>query len=297
MNPSAPAALARAATPATLLLAVLGMALASDVDAREPPAVLDDDCWRLTFEEPFDALDLLDEESGEGRWRTRYIWGRDTIINRERQYYIDPREHGLSPFEVEEGVLSIRARRTPAELAARVGDQPYVSGVLTTERSFSQKHGRFEARAQVPAGRGLWSALWLLPSFERWPEGVAVLPEIDIMEFLGHTPRTLHTTLHTNQGGALSSHGYEHLAPRGLDEDFHLYSVVWTEETVRWYLDGRAVASHPTPADFTRPVHFLLNLAVGGGWPGDPDAGTRFPADYRIDYVRAWEPSGRCAAD
>lgn len=254
---------------------------------------LDDSCWKSTFVEDFDTLDLRDESNGEGRWRTRYIWGRDTIINRELQYYIDPDEHDASPFSIDDGILTIRASRTPAGLADRVAGQGYVSGVLTTEKSFAQKYGRFEASAQVPSGRGLWSALWLLPSFESWPEGVAVLPEIDIMESLGHTPGTLHTTLHTNQTGELTSHGYETKVD-DLSMDFHLYSVVWTPETVTWYLDREAVARHPTPDDFSRPVHFLLNLAVGGGWPGSPDANTQFPAEYLIDQVRAWEASDDC---
>jgi len=282
------------------VLGALTLAAGIGSATADADAPLEDACWRLTFEEPFDTLALLDESETDDRredgvrWRTRYIWGRDTIINRELQFYLDPDEHGLSPFDVSDGVLTISARPTPAALAGRVADQPYVSGVLTTERSFAQKYGRFEARARVPAGRGLWSALWLLPSFERWPEGVAILPEIDIMEHLGHERRTLHTTLHTNQTGELTSHGAEHDAGVDLTADFHLYSVVWTPETVRWYLDRQPLFSHPTPADFTRPVHFLVNLAVGGGWPGSPDASTEFPAEYRIDYVRAWEDSGRC---
>ena len=271
-------------------------AVAPTAAVTEEPPALEERCWRETFVDGFDALDLYDEASGEGRWRTRYIWGRDTIINRERQYYLDPVEHGFSPFEIADGVLTISARPTPASLAGRVAGQPYVSGVLTSERSFAQKHGRFEARVRVPSGQGLWPALWLLPTFDTWPEGVAVLPEIDIMEILGHETDTLHTTLHTNQSGALTSHGYAHRAGTDLADDFHLYSVVWTPQAVHWYLDERPVASHPAPADFTRPVHFLMNLAVGGGWPGNPDASTAFPAEYAIDHVRAWESSGLCAS-
>ena len=295
--------------PAAVTALALAVALTPTARAAAPPdAPLDDACWTLAFEDDFDTLELRDEGGGrpgvdpgarissaaDGRWRTRYIWGRDTIINREMQYYVDPLEQDVSPFSIDEGVLSIRARPTPAALAGSVAGQPYVSGVLTTERSFSQMYGRFEARAQVPDGRGLWSALWLLPSFGRWPEGVAVLPEIDILEHLGHEPRTLHTTLHTNQSGELTSHGQAHDAGVDLSADFHLYSIVWTPERVVWYLDREPLFSFPTPSDFTRPVHFLMNLAVGGGWPGPPDASTRFPADYRIDYVRAWKASEDC---
>ena len=218
------------------------------------------------------SLSLWDDAKAaadqQGLWRTRYIWGRDTIINNELQYYLDPTQQSYSPFETNNGILSIKAMPTPDELRASVNGQPYVSGVLTTEKTFAQQYGRFEVLAKVPEGQGLWSAFWLLPSFEQWPEGVAVLPEIDVMEHLGHQRNTYHTTLHTNQTGPLTSHPYDHTMKQALVDDFHLYSVVWTPQFVSWYLDGQWKVSHPTPRDFTRPVHFLLNLAVGGNWPG-----------------------------
>ncbi|NND91918.1 MAG: glycoside hydrolase family 16 protein [Granulosicoccus sp.] len=265
------------------------------VSAQTGKQPLNDSCWELSFEDSFDELSLWKEESSEGLWRTRYIWPRDVIINEEQQFYIDPQVHGVSPFTVVDGVLSITATPTPAALQDKVSGQPYISGVLTTEKSFNQKYGRFEVSAQPPKGQGLWSAFWLLPSFNQWPEGVAVLPEIDVMEHLGHQPATYHTTLHTNQTGPLTSHPYHHSQGADLSDDFHLYSVVWTPESVSWFLDGQWKASHPTPEDFTRPVHFLLNLAVGGSWPGSPDATTEFPAKFRIDFVRAWNDNGACA--
>jgi len=73
-----------------------------------------------------------------------------------------------------------------------------------------------------------------------------------------------------------------------------LYSTVWTEKDVSWYLDGKLMATHPTPKDFTEPKHFLLNLAVGGSWPGSPNRRTKFPAHYQIDFVRAMQDSGAC---
>ena len=257
-------------------------------------APLNDACWDMSFSEDFDDLSLWDETTGTGRWKTSYIWGSDIVINNELQYYIDPDVHGLSPFAVKDGILQIIADHTPDSLLEKVDYRPYISGVLTTENDFSQQHGRFEVFAKVPEGRGLWSAFWLLPSFDQWPEGVAVLPEIDVMEHLGHQTRTYHTTLHTNQTGKLSSHPYDHTERQDLTKDFHLYSVVWTPERVDWYLDKQWKASHPTPSDFTRPVHFLLNLAVGGNWPGEPDRRTRFPARYSVDYVRAWTAQPNC---
>lgn len=258
------------------------------------PAELDDSCWVETFSDEFDSIDFWDAQTQTGQWRTRYIWDRNIIINNELQYYIDPVEHGVSPFSTDNGILNITADRTPQELIGKVEGQEYVSGVLTSENGFAQKYGRFEASAKVPGGKGLWSAFWLLPSFDQWPEGVAVLPEIDVMENLGNENRTYHTTLHTNQNGKLESHPYDHTFKTDLTKDFHLYSVVWTPEKVDWYFDKKWVASHPTPQDFTRPVHFLLNLAVGGSWPGNPDRRTKFPATYSIDYVKAFKDSGKC---
>ncbi len=258
------------------------------------PAELDDSCWVETFSDEFDSIDFWDAQTQTGQWRTRYIWDRNIIINNELQYYIDPVEHGVSPFSTDNGILNITADRTPQELIGKVEGQEYVSGVLTSENGFAQKYGRFEASAKVPGGKGLWSAFWLLPSFDQWPEGVAVLPEIDVMENLGNENRTYHTTLHTNQNGKLESHPYDHTFKTDLTKDFHLYSVVWTPEKVDWYFDKKWVASHPTPQDFTRPVHFLLNLAVGGSWTGNPDRRTKFPATYSIDYVKAFKDSGKC---
>lgn len=285
-----------AALLGALPLAMLGlsMTLTSSASAQSNRQPLDDACWNVSFDEPFDALSLRNEANPSGQWHTRYIWERETIINNEQQFYVDPDEHGHSPFSIDNGILSIEATVTPRALRGVVSGQPYVSGVLTTEKSFAQQYGRFDAYAQLPAGQGLWSAFWLLPSFDQWPAGIAVLPEIDVMEHLGHQGNTYHTTLHTNQTGPLTSHPYDHTVAENLTEDFHLYSVVWTPESVSWYLDGQWKASHPTPADFTRPVHFLLNLAVGGNWPGSPDGTTDFPAKFQIDYVKAFTANNTC---
>jgi len=278
-------------TPVVAMVALLSAVFALSLQAAEK---LDDKCWTPSFTENFDTLDLWDAGTGEGRWKTAYIWDRGVRINNELQYYVDPRIHAVNPFSVKDGILSIRADRAPTALQGETG-LPFTSGVLTTEKDFAQQYGRFDARVKVPAGRGLWPAFWLLPSFDRWPEGVAVLPEIDVMEFLGHELTSYHTTVHTNQTGELTSYPYAHNTRINLTLDFHVYSVVWEKDKLTWYFDGQEVASHPTPADFTRPVHFLLNLAVGGNWPGEPDKKTVFPADFQVDYVRAWTSSGACS--
>jgi|GEM_PF-3289340 len=200
----------------------------------DPEVPLDDACWEQGFVDDFDTLDLIGPDNPDGQWKPAYIWPADVIINQELQYYVDPAVLGdeHSPFSVTDGVLTIEAKPTPPALLGSVAGQPYVSGVLTTENGFSQRHGRFEALLKPPAGQGLWSAFWLLPSFEQWPAGVAVLPEIDVMEHIGHEPNTVHTTLHTNQNGTLESFPYDHTVGDDLTRGFHRYSVVWTAEAV-----------------------------------------------------------------
>lgn len=255
---------------------------------------LNNECWDITFFEPFDELSLASAENPEG-WTTQYIWDRSTIINNELQYYVDPREHLINPFSVSNGVLTISATPTPKNLLDTTDQQPYISGVITSRQWFEQKYGRFEVRAKVPKGQGLWSAFWMLPTHASWPQGVAVLPELDIMEHLGHQVGTYHTTLHTNQTGALSSHPYDHNQLGDLTDGYHLYTAVWTQEDVSWYLDGKYLVSHPSPQDFDNPKHFLLNLAVGGTWPGSPNQSTEFPANYSIDFVRAMALNNQCS--
>ena len=257
--------------------------------------VLDDTCWDLTFNEEFKQLSLWDPEKQQGRWKTDYIWDRDTIINNELQYYIDPNLHGESPFSIDNSVLTISATPTPAALKAKVKGSRYISGLLTTQKDFSQRYGRFEIRAKVPAGRGLWPAFWLLPSFDQWPEGVAILPEIDVMEFIGSEVQTYHTTVHTNESGELKSYPYDHNELGDLTQEFHLYSAVWDKDTISWYLDGQLMVSNRTPDDLHQPMHFLLNLAVGGNWAGSPDNTTTFPAEYQVDYVRAYSRLSKCS--
>ena len=246
-----------------------------------PPERISDGNWELTFEDNFDELDL-------GKYETQYIWSRDEIINNEEQYYIDPELHGASPFEIEQGILKIKAQRTPANLR-QTTTQEYVSGVLTSREEFSQFYGRFEVRAKMPEGDGLWPAFWLLPTHDRWPEGVAVLPELDVMEFISQEQSWYHTTIHSNVTGQSESVGNAISAGTNLSADFHDYAAVWGPEKIAWYFDGLKVFETDTPQDFNHPKHFLLNLAIGGSWAGSPSNNTMFPASFEIDHVKVYQ--------
>jgi beta-glucanase (GH16 family) len=253
---------------------------------------LNADCWKLTFSDEFNHLHLRDGD--KGIWKTSYIWGNEKVINNELQYYIDPRIHGESPFKINSGQLIIQAKPATPSLRKRIRGRRYTSGLITTENSFSQRYGRFELRAMLPAGRGLWPAFWLLPAISKWPEGIDVLPEIDIMEFLGHHPDIYYSSVHTNQSGKLKSFSNRNTAPGNLTTSYHIYGIEWNAREIKWFLDGKLMDRKPTPKDLNTPMIIQINLAVGGHWPGNPDAATRFPAEFRIDYVRAYQRNSNC---
>jgi beta-glucanase (GH16 family) len=240
----------------------------------------------LTFADEFDSFRRL--TGNDGVWRTTFGDGthegldrRSLPTNGEMQFYVDPDladergPMGLNPFSVEDGVLTIIARPTPPGLAPRIRDYRYVSGVITTQPSLNQTYGYFEMRARLPEGKGLWPAFWLLPADLSWP------PEIDVMESIGdptHVEMTSHST----------TRGSEAIVARVSAGEFHTYAVSWDREDLIWYVDGREVGRQKTPGDMHKPMFMLANLAVGGNWPGAPDASTRFPARYEIDFIRAY---------
>ncbi len=276
-----------------MLAAAAGLALAVATAAQAAPEHLD--CAAvgpLSFDEPFDRLRLWDGAAG---WRTDYGYAGPRGLasftspgNGEKQIYVSPgfsgtgeRDLGLNPFTVKEGVLTIAADRAPEAARPSIWNYGYVSGLLTTRDWFAQTYGCFEMRARLPAGRGLWPAFWLLNADGVWP------PELDILEQLGRDPSTVYATAHSNAGGQRTSDGKG--VPVGdTTQAFHVYAAYWTPSQIAWYFDGRRIFQTATPADMNRPMYLLVNLAVGGGWPGDPDASTPLPARMEVDYVRAY---------
>ena len=246
--------------------------------------------WMLAFEDQFDTLRFWDSETNSGRWEPHYPWGgRTNPSNGELQYYVDPRPNGdsralarFSPFSIANGTLAISARPFSEELRAETGHK-FASGLMTTARNFSFTYGYVEMRARVPRGRGLWSAFWLAPMDQTWP------PEIDVLESLGHDTRSYIMTTHSSFLGFHSQSQFRAETP-DLAENFHVYAVKWTKEEIVWYFDGQQVASMATPRGAHKPMYLIVNLAVGGNWPGSPDASTLFPASLHVDYIRAYLP-------
>jgi hypothetical protein len=191
---------------------------------------------------------------------------------------------GFCPLQAGDDGLALVARPTPPGVVPNIPPgfaRDFVSAALNSY-PFSQRYGYFEARARVPAGRGLWPAFWLLPVDLSWP------PEADVMEVLGQDPRTLYTTVHSRSwpDGTMRGHG-----TRGADLSaaMHRFGMDWGPERVCFYLDRKRVFSQPTPRDWHKPFYLLLNLGVGGpkSWPGAPDAQTRFPARFVVAEVLA----------
>ncbi len=189
----------------------------------------------------------------------------------------------------------------------------YTSARLKTLGKFSQTYGRFEARIKIPRGQGIWPAFWMLgddidkPASNKsgWPD----CGEIDIMENIGKEPALVHGTIHGP--GYSGEHGIG--APYALPgdrpgnssfaDDFHIFAVEWEPNTIRFYVDDHLYATR-TPADlpegakwvYDHPFFILLNVAVGGDWPGNPDATSVFPQTMLVDYVRVYEPANSPAA-
>jgi beta-glucanase (GH16 family) len=170
----------------------------------------------------------------------------------------------------------------------------YTSARLKTKGRFEQTFGRFEARLRVPRGQGIWPAFWMLGAdIDRvgWP----TCGEIDVMEHIGREPSTAHGTMHGPGYSGANGIGNAVAFDRPVADDFHVFAVEWSVNDLRWFVDGREYfrttsASLPQSARwvFDHPFFLLLNLAVGGAWPGDPDATSTYPQEMVVDYVRVY---------
>jgi beta-glucanase (GH16 family) len=243
-----------------LILACVRISLAEDAATPESRG------YKLAWSDDFDgpALDTA-------KWHTSYAPKVHPLgCNNEKQSYAP--ENVI----VRDGQLVLRAERRQRE------GMPFTSGMVASHDKFSQRYGRFEARMQLPRGRGLWPAFWLLPVTMKWP------PEIDIMEHKGRILNRVWMTLHLPQAGTWrpKSTGGEWAGP-DFTAGMHTFAVEWEPDSMRWFVDGvqRHETRQPTP---DLPMYLILNLAVGGDWDGPPDATTLFPAEMRVDWVRVY---------
>ena len=185
------------------------------------------------------------------------------------------------PWTATDGVLRITADKTSEHLKPLIQNNSYTSGMINSYHQFSQTYGYFEMRAQLPEGKGLWPAFWLLRQ-----DGL-VSSEIDILEMIGQESTKLHNAVHSWETGQISTKGNETAVP-DMTKGFHTYGLSWQPDKIAWYFDGQKVFETDTPADMHTPMFMIANLAVGGTWPGDPDAGTAFPSSMLIDHIRVY---------
>jgi len=236
--------------------------------------------WRLVWQDEFDGAAGLPPDSTKWDHDIGTDWG-----NAQLEYDTDRTENASLDGE---GNLVITARKE-----SYLG-QPYTSARIVTRDLFERTYGRFEARIQLPWGQGMWPAFWLLgANIETvgWPQ----CGEIDIMEYRGQQPSTLHGSLHGPGYSAAQAVTKRYDLPNDrFDTGFHTFAVEWKADEIRWFVDGtlyHTVSREDVPGEwvFNHPFYIILNLAVGGGWVGAPNENTIFPQRMLIDYVRVYE--------
>ncbi|MET0624702.1 MAG: glycoside hydrolase family 16 protein [Pyrinomonadaceae bacterium] len=248
--------------------------------------------WTLAWSDEFDG------PAGAGLDGTKWVLevgnGSNGWGNHERQYYTNTTKNASTDGA---GSLVITAYKETLGKKFRCwyGECRYTSARLKTQGRFEQTYGRFEARIRVPFGQGIWPAFWMLGNNIQsagWP----TCGEIDIMEHIGREPLNVYGTIHgPGYSGAAGIGAPYALTGARFADDFHVFAVEWEPNQIRWYVDGRLYQTR-TPADlpagsawvFDHQFFVLLNLAVGGYWPGDPDATTVFPQKMYVDYVRIY---------
>ncbi|MEN8156091.1 MAG: family 16 glycosylhydrolase [Bacteroidota bacterium] len=240
-------------------------------------------CYELVWAEEFNHDGLPDPaiwnfETGAGGWG-----------NNELQYY---KAEDTSNVCVKNGALVITAKRE------NYGGAAYTSGRITTRNKFEVQYGKIEASIRLPYGQGIWPAFWMLG--ENFPEtGWPACGEIDIMEMVGGDPvgdrgdHTVHGTVHWDHNGSYASYGKSYALDSGIfADDFHLFGIEWTSKTIKWFVDGiqfNVIDITPSSlSEFRNRFFVILNIAVGGNWPGNPDATTLFPQKLEVDYIRVY---------
>lgn len=273
-----------------LTLLLLQIAVVGCKDKKENPVGSDDaipeiEGWTLVWNDEFEAsqIDLQ-------KWE--FEINAQGGGNNELQYYTNRKQNAF----IENGALVIQALKET--FTGPEGTRDYTSARLRTKNKGDWKYGRFDIRAKPPYGQGLWPAIWMLPT--DWVYGGwAASGEIDIMELVGHETDRVYGTLHYGGTWPQNVHtGTFYRLPTGVfPSDFHLFTLEWEEKEMRWYVDGSHYQTQakwhstaaPFPAPFDQRFHLLLNVAVGGNWPGNPDATTIFPQRMVVDYVRIYK--------
>jgi beta-glucanase (GH16 family) len=267
-----------------LFTAILGSFLpVGPIAFASNPAV-----WSLAWSDEFEGSSGSAVDSS--KWS--FDIGGNGWGNNELETYTDRTVNA----HVEGGLLVIKALKEDFTGSDGI-PRNYTSARLLTKNKFSQAYGRFEARIKIPYGQGIWPAFWMLGdniNTAGWPN----CGEIDIMENIGKEPSIVHGTFHGPGYSGAQGISAAYALPNGqkFSDDFHTFAVEWEPNVMRFYVDGLLYKTR-TPADlpagkswvFDHPFFIILNVAVGGGFPGNPDATTVFPQQMLVDYVRVYQ--------
>jgi beta-glucanase (GH16 family) len=229
--------------------------------------------WKLVWNDEFNgsSLDLT-------KWQ--YEVNGNGGGNHELEYYTADTSNSY----VANGSLVICAKRENY-----LGKQ-YTSARINTQGQGDWKYGHIEVRAKLPEGRGLWPAIWMMPTnseYGDWPSS----GEIDIMECLGQEPQKIYSTIHFGQSVATKQQmGGSYSLPSGAFSDTsHVFAIEWDSTSIQWFVDGFKYFTANKSAPFDKEFYIILNVAVGGYWPGSPDEFTTFPQKMIVDYVRVYQ--------
>jgi beta-glucanase (GH16 family) len=243
--------------------------------------------WKLVWQDEFNGAEGSAIDST--KWTAEvggHGWG-----NNELQFYTKRIDNAF----LSKGLLTIKALKEQFGEGDKARE--YTSARLITKNKFSVTYGRVEAKIKLPYGQGIWPAFWMLgDDIDKvgWPRS----GEIDIMEHIGREPSTAYGTLHGPgySGAKGPSASYKLPAGAKFADDFHTFAIEWEPDVIRFYCDD-VLYSTRTPRDlpegtkwvFDHPFFILLNVAVGGNWPGNPDSTTTFPQTMQVDYVKVYQ--------
>ena len=226
--------------------------------------------YKLVWQDEFSSPTL-----DTSKWN--YEVNGDGGGNNELQYYTNSSENCF----IQDSCLVIQA------LNKSYLGKDYTSARLNSNGKGDWKYGRFEVRAKLPYGQGLWPAIWMLPTdwvYGGWPAS----GEIDIMEELGQQANKVYGTVH--YGTPHQQQGGSYILPSGYFlSGFHVFACEWDSTTISFFVDSTKYYTAHIAKPFDQRFHFVLNVAVGGNWPGNPDYRTIFPQQMVIDYVRVFQ--------
>jgi beta-glucanase (GH16 family) len=262
---------------------VYGTAGAGGGDNGTPPAG-----WQMIWSDEFNSATGTTPDGS--KWTPAI--GGNGWGNQEREYYTNN-----NASQDGNGNLVIEARKeNPANYQCWYGTCQYTSARLITQNKFEFTHGRVEARIKIPYGQGIWPSIWMMGNdidSVGWPNN----GEIDIFENIGREPATVHGTIHgPNYSGANGIGGAYTLSEGRFADDYHLFAAEWSSNAVDFFVDGnkyftvtRATVEQHGNWVYDHPFYLLLNVAVGGGWPGDPDGSSTYPQKMSVDYIRVYQ--------